>query len=89
MLLYPFPALVTLFPRTFFVKGSANNGKNPLSCPFPALLTPFPLIVFINEEATGCINEQAIGAINEVVIGAIIPGGISPSCFLFHVLLFH
>ena len=53
----PFPALVTLFPRTLITKGIANNGRNPSLYPFPALMTPFPDIAFINEEATGCLNE--------------------------------
>ena len=66
MLLYPFPALLTSFPRTFIIQGNANNGRN--------LLSPFPVIAFINEEATGVFNEAAIGAI--------IAQRNPPSCFL-------
>ena len=74
MLLYPLPALLTPFPRTFVIKGNVNNGRILPSYPFPD-------IVFTNEEATGCINEEAMIAVNEAVVGAI-------TCFLFHVLLF-
>ena len=82
MLLYYFPALLTPFPRTFFIKDNANNGRNPYSCPFPA-------IAFINEEATGCINEEAIGTINQAAIGPIVAPRKLLSCFfLFHILLF-
>ena len=56
MLLYPLPVLATAFPRTFIIKGNANNGRNSPSCPFSG-------IGFINEEATCCINEAATGAI--------------------------
>ena len=44
-----YPALETLFRRTFITKGNANNGKNSPSRPFPALMTPFIVVVFINE----------------------------------------
>ena len=54
ILLYPLPAFLTHFPRTF----NANNWRNPPTC-------PLLVIVFINEEATGSINEEAIGVINE------------------------
>ena len=90
MLLYPLPALVTTFPRTFIIKGNANNGRNPPPCSFPALMNPFAVMTFINEEDTGCINEEATGAINEAAIGAIIAPRNPPSCFfLFHALLFN
>ena len=46
----------------------------------PALLTPFPEIPFITEEIIGCTNEAATGA-NAAPRN-------SPSCFVFHVLLF-
>ena len=51
--MYPLPALVARFPRTFIIKDNANNGKNPSSrlC---------PVIAFIKEEATASINEQVI-----------------------------
>ena len=81
MLLNPLPALVIPFPRTFIIKGNANNGRNLFSCPFPAFLTPFQDIAFINEEATSCINEEAIGAINDAAIGAIIALQNPSSCF--------
>ena len=71
MLLYPFPALVNYFRRTFIIKSNTNNEKNPHSCPFPATMTRFPDISFINEEATGYINEEVIGVINEAAIGVI------------------
>ena len=74
MLLYSFPALLTPFARTFFIKGNANDGRNPYSCPFPA-------IAFINEEATGCINQAAIGPI-------VAPRKLLSCFFLFHILLF-
>ena len=67
-------ALVTLFSRTFIIKGNADNGKNPLSYSFSILMTPFPVIAFIKNEGTGCINEEALSAINERAIGAIIAG---------------
>ena len=76
MLLYAFPALLTPFARTFFIKGNANDGRNPYSCPFPA-------IAFINEEATGCINEEAIGTINQAAIGPIVAPRKLLSCFFF------
>ena len=66
MLLYPRPALVTPFSRTFINKGNAKNGRIPPYCSFPTLMTPFP--------ATGCTSEEAISAINETVIGTIIAG---------------
>ena len=89
MLLYPLPALVTPFPRTFIIKVHANDGRNPSSFHFPALMTTFPVIAFINGEATGCSNEEAVGAINEAAIGAIIRPRNPPSCFfLFYVFLF-
>ena len=71
MLLCPLPALLNHFPRTFIIKGSANNRRNPPSCP-SALTTPFPVITFINEQATDFINDGAIGATNEAAIGTII-----------------
>ena len=60
-------------PRTFIIKGNANNGSPPLC--------PLPVIAFINEETTGFINEEIIGAINEAVIGGIKAPRIPPSCF--------
>ena len=57
MLLYPFSVLLAPFPKTFIIKGNANNGRNPPYCNFPALMTLFSDIPFINEEATGCINR--------------------------------
>ena len=54
--MYPLPALLSPFPNTFIIKGSANNGRNPHSC-------PFAVKEFINEEAIGCINEETIVAI--------------------------
>ena len=81
MLLYLFPAVLTLFPKTFIIKGNGNNGRNTPFCPFPN-------IPFINEESAGCINEEAIGATNEAVIDATIVSGNSLFCFLFHVSLF-
>ena len=89
MLLYPFLALVTYFPRTLITKNNDNNGKNPLSCPFPSLLRSFQTISFINEEATDYIIKGAIGSINKAAIGDIIARRNPPYCFLFHVLLFH
>ena len=74
MLSYPLPALVTPFPRTFIIKGNANNERNPPSC-------SSPVIAFINEKVTGCVNEEATGAINEAVIGSIIASRNPPSCF--------
>ena len=74
MVLFPLPALVTPFPRTFIIKGNGNNGRNPLS-------SPFPLIVFINEEATSSMSEEATGAINEAAIGATVASRNPPSCF--------
>ena len=61
MFLYPLPALVTSFPRTFIIKSNVNNGRNPSSC-------LFPVIAFINKEVTSCVNEEATGAINEAAI---------------------
>ena len=58
MLSNTLPALLTPFPRTFIIKGRANNRRNLSSYPFPA-------IAFSNEKATTCINEEAIGTINE------------------------
>ena len=75
------PTLLTYFPRTFIIKGNANNERNPFSCPFSALITPFLVIAFINEEATGCIYEEVIGAINGAAIGSIIGSRNPPSCF--------
>ena len=43
-MLYPLPALVTPFPRIFFIKGN--------SCLIRTLMEA------INEEAIGCINEE-------------------------------
>ena len=71
---YPLPALVTPFPRTFIIKGNANNERNPPSC-------TSPVIAFINAKATGCVNEEAIRAFNEAVIGSIIAPRNPPSCF--------
>ena len=82
MLLYHLPALVTHFPRTFIIKGNANNGINLFSYLFPALMTPFPVIAYINGKATGCINKEAIDNINEGVIGAILAPRNLPYCFL-------
>ena len=75
MLLYHFVALMTSFPRTFIIKGNANNGRNPTSCLFLALMTPFPDIAFINEEVTDCTNEEAIDT-------TLVPRNPS-SCFCF------
>ena len=84
MLLYPFPALVALFPKTFIIKGNANNERNPPLCLLPALITLFPDIAFINEEVTRCINKEAIGSINEAAIDAIIaPRNPLPYFFYF------
>ena len=63
MLLCLFTVLLIPFPRTFFIKSNANNGRNPPSCPFTAIITFFLVIAFIDEEATDCFNEEAIGAI--------------------------
>ena len=71
MLLYPLPALLIPFPRTFNVEGNANNQRNSLSCPFPDLMSLFLAIPFISEEGSGCTNEEAIGAINKAAIGDI------------------
>ena len=95
--MYPFPALVTPFPRTFITKGNANNGRNPPPCPLPAIATPFcpfpplvtPVKVFIKEEATGYINKEVTGDTNEATIGAIIAGRSPPSCFFISCLLLH
>ena len=65
MFLYPLPALVTSFPRTFIIKGNVNNGRNPSSC-------LFPVVAFINKEVTSCVNEEATGAINEAAIDTMI-----------------
>ena len=78
MLLYPFPALLTPFPRTFIVKGNANNGIIPSSCPFLVLVAHFPVIAFINEEAKGAINEAATGAIIAPINS---PSGFFSLCF--------
>ena len=59
-ILQHFSALVTPFPKTFFIKGNANNNKITPFCYFL-----FTVIEYINEEATGCVNEEAIGAIKE------------------------
>ena len=67
---------MTHFPRTFIIKGNANNGRNLPSC-------PFPVIGIINEEATGCINEEPTGAINEAATGAIRAPRYPPSCFFY------
>ena len=73
MLFFHFPALVTPFPRTFIIKGNANNRRIQPSCPL------FPDIAFINEEASSCTNKEATVAINEAVIGAIIAPRNPPS----------
>ena len=65
MLLYPIPALLTPFPRTFIIKGNADEGKNSPSCPFPALMTSFPDIEFLNEETTSCISGKVIGSMKQ------------------------
>ena len=49
MLLYPFSLPVTLFPRTFIIKGDAVNGRNPPSCRFTAFMTLFPVTAFIKD----------------------------------------
>ena len=57
MSLYPFPALLSLFPDTvFIIKGNAINGRNPPSCPFPVHMTPFSDITFINKETINAIK---------------------------------
>ena len=71
MLLYSLFGFVTPFPRNFFIKDNATNGRNPPFCPFSALMTHFSDITFINEETTGCINEEATGCINEEATGCI------------------
>ena len=85
MLSYPFPALLTPFPRTLIIKCNPNNERIPPSRPFPVFLTHLPVIAFINEEATGCFNEAAIGAViaprNRLSCSFI-------SCFTVSVLLF-
>ena len=80
------PVLVTPFPRTFIIRGNANNERNPPFCTFPAVLTRFPVTALINEKASRSINEEATGGYNE---GAIIAERNAPSCFLFHILSFH
>lgn len=80
LLLHTIPTLMTLLPRTFIIKGSANNDRNLPSSPFPALTNPFQLITFSNDRATDCINGEATGAINEVDI---IAENSPPSCFFF------
>ena len=57
MLSCPLHALVTPFPRTFVIKGNANNGRNPPFSPFPALMTSFSGIAFINDETIGCMKK--------------------------------
>ena len=41
MLLYPLSVLLAPFPKTFMIKGNANNRRNPPYCNFPALMTLF------------------------------------------------
>ena len=79
MLLYPLPAFLTPFPRTFIIKGNANNGRNLPSC-------PFPVIAFINEEEIGCVNEETVYVINEAAIDAIRTPRNTPSCFFISCL---
>ena len=78
MLLYPFSLPVTLFPRTFIIKGDAVNGRNPPSCRFTAFMTLFPVTAFIKEESKGCINQEVISAFNETAVDAIISSRNSP-----------
>ena len=67
-MLYPFPALVTLFPRISIIKSNVNNRRYPHFFLFSNLMTPFPDIVFINDETEGCIIEKAVVAINEAAM---------------------
>ena len=83
LFLYPLNALNTPFPKTFTIKGSANNGRNTPSCPFSTLLTLFPVEAFINEEATGWINEDVICSIKDPGIGPIIAPRNPPSPFIY------
>lgn len=70
------------FPRTFIIKGNANNGRNPQF--FTALETRFLDIALINEEVIGCINKEAMDTVTKA---AIVPIN-SPFCFFsFHVLV--
>ena len=81
MSLYPLPALLSPFSRTFINKNNTNNRRSPSPCPFPALLTLFPVIAFLDQEATNYVNEEAIDAITEAAMGAIIGPRIPLSCF--------
>ena len=56
MLSHLLSATLALFSRTFIIKGSANNGRNPPSC-------PFPVVAFDNKKAIDTINEGTIGTI--------------------------
>ena len=81
MLLFPYPALLTPFSKTFIIKGNANNRRNSPSGPFPD-------ITFINKDVNKDINEEPISAIDEAVIGAIIAQDIHLifiSCFTISV----
>ena len=85
LLLHTIPTLMTLLPRTFIIKGSANNDRNLPSSSFPALKNPLQLITFSNDTATDCINGEATGAINEIDI---IAENSPPSCCCFFYLMF-
>ena len=60
MLWYLLPGRLTPFPKTFNIKGNANNGRIQPSYPFPVLMAFFPDIALIKKETASWMNEGAI-----------------------------
>ena len=84
ILLYPLLALVTPFPRTFIIKGNANNGRHPPSCSHYS----FSSYSIYQWQSHRLYQWRSHDAINEASTGATIAGRNPPSCFFISCFTF-